>query len=433
MQRLTRSGQGSNSVTLGGALTTSAANGSASISPTRTPGVYRIVLPDPGTGWEESLILGVPSVQTPGPVPLLVMFHAHDVSEWDCYVNGNALFEEARSRGWYVISPLGAHQVNHGIYYAQQNIEYALSLFTQKLPIDTDRIYGVGFSMGGGGVMSYASRHHDLNLPRFAAVTNHTGTVSVAFTYYNSVNQSVFEHPLMFNGSPAVAPFLYSQASSIDIAFGTNLVDSTTDQVRNLARGSVLNFYAVSDPLVNAVLATQLMNNWLLQIPGMDTTLVTAPLSTHAWSTLDEVAVLNAMASKTLQTPTTGTHEVLADREANWFHFYVRQDAGNQFTPFRWTYDAIANRLTIDQTENLASIDVRTDTLGLDTSIDLEVIMSTTDGGSEVTTLTGYATQPLEVKRAGVVTSSWSWDSIGQTVTLTESDPSTASVWLIRP
>lgn len=433
LQGLVRRGQGSSSATLGGTFTSGAASGGMTVTPSFRPGVYRIVLDDPGTGWQESVILGVPQVQTPGPDPMLVMFHAHDVSEWDAYVNGNSLFEEARSRGWYVLAPLGAHQVNYGIPYAQTNIEYAVTLITDLLPIDMDRIYGVGFSMGGNTLMAYASRHHDLDKPRFAAVANHTGTVSVAFSFCNASNTSVFEDPLLFNGTPTTVPFLYSQSSAIDIDFVSNAVDSDTDQGRNLANTSVVSFYADSDPLVNAVLACQTLVTWLAPIPGIDSTLTTAPLATHAWSTIDEVALCNTLSGKTLQTPTDGAHRVLADREDNWFHFYVRQDAAGQFTPFRWNYEPLANRLTIDETQNLAGIDVRTASIGLDTASPLEIIMLSSDGGAESTTLTGYATQPVEVKRGGVVTSSWTWDSRAKTVTLTEADPSTGTTWLIQP
>ena len=433
LQGLTRRGLGTSSSTLGGSFTTGAANGGMVITPGFAPGVYRIVLDDPGTGWQESVILGVPQVQVPGPAPMLVMFHGHDVSEWDAYVNGNALFEEARSRGWYVLSPLGAHQVNYGIPYAQTNIEYALTLFTDELPIDMDRIYGAGFSMGGNTLMSYASRHHDLDKPRFAAVANHTGTVSVAFTYHNSTNTAVFEHPLLFGGSPAKVPFLYSQSSAIDIDSMTSQVDPDTDLARNLANTTVVSFYADNDPLTNAVFACQTLFNWLAVIPGVDSTLTTAPSTIHAWSTIDEVALCNTLSAKALQTPTDGIHRVLADREDNWFHFYVRQDAAGQFTPFRWNYEPVANRLTIDETENLASLDVRTDSIGLDTASNLEIIMSSSDGGAEEMTLTGYTSQPQEVKRGGVVTTAWAWDSQTETLTLFEADPSLALTWLIQP
>lgn len=426
-------GQGSAGLTLGGGFTSAAAGPQVSVQGSPAPGVYQLLLNDPGTGWQESVLLGVPSVPFVGPRPLLVMFHGADISEWDCYINGVDMFEGARNRGWYVLAPLGAHQLNYGIPYSQVNIEYALSMFVELLPIDEDRIYGVGFSMGGGTLMSYAARHHDLGKPRFAALTNHTGTVSVAFSYWNSQNTSNFDNPLMFNGSPNSYPFAYSQSSAIDIDPNTLAVDSATDLVRNLSHVPTLNYHAIADPLPNLIIATQTIFNHLNLLPGSETFLLTPPQNVHKWWTLDENTALNYMQSKTLQTPREGLHDVLADREANWFHFYIYQDAAGAFTPFRWNMDSLANRLTIDQTSNLQRAVVNSASIGLDTSSTLELVMSATDGPNEITTLTGYANSPNSVLRAGVPVASWSWDSVAQTVTLTESNAQVGALWTIQP
>jgi pimeloyl-ACP methyl ester carboxylesterase len=433
MQSLLAQGMGTQSATLGGAYTTGQVGPRVSVGPSLAPGVRQLFLDDPGTGWQESVILGVPTVNMPGPAPLLVMFHSYDVSEWDCYINGVDMFEGARARGWYVLAPLGAHQVNFGIPYSQTNIEYALTLFSQNLPVDQDRIYGVGFSMGGGTMMSYASRHHDPDKPRFAAVINHTGAVSTANAYWNTTNTFVFDHPSTFNGSPASFPFLYSQASTLDIDQFSFAVDSTTDLGRNLFGTPVLNYSADFDPNTNLIAITQTLFDWLGLIPGMETYLLTPPLSVHHWSTIDENTALNYLASKTLQTPTTGEFRVLADREAKWFHFYVYQDAPGAFTPFRWNFDSGLNRLVIDETENLQRVVVDSVSLGLNTAVNLELVMSTSDGSAEITTVSGYVLPPQEVLRNGVVTSSWAWDGNAQTVTLTESNPAVGAMWTIRP
>lgn len=397
------------------------------------PGVYQVQLDDPGTGWQESVLIGVPSFQSTTPVPLLVMFHAYSTSEWDCWTNGNGLFQGALNRGWYVVAPLGAHQKHFGIPYSQVNIEYALSLFTQLLPVDPDRLYGVGFSMGAGALMSYASRHHDLARPRFAAVTNHTGSSSVAFAFWNASDTSDFMNPALFGGSPATFPFLYSQSSALDIDASTAAVDTMTDLVRNLAHVPVLNYHAQGDPLVNLVLATQVVFSWLGSIPTSETYLLAPAVSGHQWSTADANTVLNYMGSKTLQTPRDGEFRVLADRDAHWFHFYVHQDAAGAFTPFRWNMEPLLNRLTIDETLNLERIEVNTASIGLDTAVDLQVVMGSTDGLPERTTLDGYAAAPQAVLRAGISTNAWTWDPVARSVTLLESNSGANALWTIRP
>lgn len=433
LQGLLAKGGGTQTATLGGAFSTGQVGPLVSVGPSLAPGVLQLILDDPGTGWQESVLLGAPTVPTSGPVPLLVMFHSYDVSEWDCYINGVDMFEGARSRGWYVLAPLGAHQVNFGIPYSQTNIEYALTLFCELLPIDTDRIYGVGFSMGGGTMMSYASRHHDPDKPRFAAVVNHTGAVSTANAYWNTADTFIFDHPSTFNGSPATFPFLYSQSSTIDVDQFSFAVDASTDLGRNLFGTPVLNYAADFDPNSNLITVTQTLFAWLSLIPGMETFLLTPPHNIHHWSTIDENTALNYLGSKTLQTPTNGQFRVLADREAKWFHFYVYQDVAGAFTPFRWNFNNAINRLVIDETSNLSELAVDCTSLGINTAVNLEVVMSTTDGSTEVTTLSDYRLPPQEVLRNGVTTSSWVWNSVAETVTLTESNPAAGAVWKIRP
>ena len=136
-------------------------------TPGGAPGVYSISFNDTGTGWQESFLLAVPRNPLPSP-PLLVMFHGYSTSENSCLTQ-TPLMKMAMERGWYVVAPLGAHQMNYGVPYSQANIEFVLDWVLHTLPIDTDRIYGIGFSMGGGGVSSYAARHLDPDHARFAA------------------------------------------------------------------------------------------------------------------------------------------------------------------------------------------------------------------------------------------------------------------------
>ncbi len=425
-------GQGSSNLSMGGSFTTGAGGAMVSVTGSPAPGVYQLQLDDPGTGWQESVLLGVPTVHAVGTTPLLVMFHGSDVSEWDCYINGEDMFEGARNRGWYVLAPLGAHQLNFGIDYSHENIEYALSMFVDMLPIDENRIYGVGFSMGGGTMTSYAARHQNPNKPRFAALTNHTGGSSVAFSYWNSNHTENFEHPLMFGGSPSEFPFRYSQASSLDINPDTLAVDADTDQARNLANTPTLNWHADYDPNANLILATQTLYNRLSSFGG-ETYLLTPNQSVHKWWTIDENTALNYLASKTLTTPTEGEHRMLADRETSWLHFYVYQDQGGAFTPFTWNLDSTANRLEIKSTSNLKKIGVNTGSLGLDTSSEVEIMMNATDGPNEITILSGYQNAPLEVLRNGVPTTDWVYTPAADMVTLNEYDAESSPVWTIRP
>ena len=416
---------------LGGSFTNGRAQMQVGLTP--VPKIYTVNFTSTGTPFAERVLVGLPDrASVTSPAPVMVMFHGYNRTEGSCYVEGRELFVEAQRRGWYVIAPLGAHKRNYGIDYAQTNIEHALTFLLSALPIDSQRVYGVGFSMGGGGALSYGARHMDPNKPRFAAIVNHTGGTSTSFVYWNSAEQHIFNDPLFFGGSPATFPFRYSTASVIDIDFATQAIDPNTDLGRNLQPVPVLNYHADFDPNVNLVLMTQKVHTWFGLIPGMESYLLTPNSADHLWSTMDVNTVLNFLYSKTLVTPTEGVHRLLADRDARWHHFTVTQDAAGAFTPFRWDFDSVSNRLTIDETENLQNLLVHSADLGLDTAQPVEVQMLTTDGTTETTTLTGYPVIPTTVLRGGITTVDWSWDSLAETVTLTELTPD-GTTWAITP
>jgi len=435
LDQLIGRGRAFSSPTLGGSYTAGGAHGPiSSITPSFRPGLWNITLDDPGTGWQEKVLLGIPSVQQHAQPPLLVMFHSYSVNENSTYVN-SPIFQDALDRGWFVLSPLGAHDVNFGIDYAQENVQYALDVFTEILNENPRRIYGIGFSMGGGMAMSYAARHQDPGRPRFAAVINHTGTVSVANAWSNSTDNTILEHELMFGGPPASDPFRYSQASALDIAFPGLEVDATTDLTRNLAGTHVLHQHADFDPITYLIEQTQTIYAWMELASPDKTNILTPNQAVHEWGTIDSNAALDYLYGFVgeLELPTEGTHRVLADRETTWFHFHVHQDLAGAFTPFRWNYEPLANRLTIDETENLERIVVNTLSLGLNPAVNLEVVVESADGTPDEVTLTGYQLQPQELLRNGVADSNWEWDPVARTVTILESDPSGAPLWRVRP
>jgi len=404
--------------------------GGSSVAPTGRPGIYHITFSDTGTIWQEPFLLGIPEYPL-APAPLLVMFHSYGHTEWDCYYN-TGLMKRALERGWYVVAPRGAHQYNFGIPYSQTNTEFVLDWVTTVFSVDPNRVYGVGFSMGGGGVTSYAARHLDAAHARFAAVVNHTGGVSVANTYWNSLDTSIFDDPLMFGGSPALYPFKYSQVSAIDLDPSTLTVDPDTDMARNLKHVPFETWYAVGDPIAYLLQQSDAFHAWLSAIPGISS-LVQVQAFEHTWATLDEVAVLDFLASKRLRLPSFGTHRLMADRDGRWMHFTIEQDYPDVLTPFRWNSDPSLNRFILDSTQNLRHLRVGARTIGLDTSANLTVIPGTQDGLPEEIEIQGYVTIPSQVYRNGLPTTDWAWDPQMKSVTLFESSAAGYPQWRIEP
>jgi pimeloyl-ACP methyl ester carboxylesterase len=414
---------------LGGAFSTGGGK-FASSAPSGTPGVWQITFGDPGTGWQESFLLGIPPVPL-SPAPLLVMFHSFSVSEWDCYYN-TPLMKDAMIRGWYVVAPLGAHQLNYGITYSQTNVEVVLDWIDEFFPVDRSRVYGVGFSMGGGAAASYAARHLDPDHLRFAAVVNHTGSVSLSHTYWSVNDPWVFDDPIMFGGSPTTYPFDYARSSMFDLALDGVTVDPDTDMAGNLVHVPLLDVAATEDPIQYLRTQTRGLHEWMGTLGGIET-FEEPDFSVHDWTTLDSQGALDFLEAQTLTTPTEGVHSVLADRDGGWHHFYVYQDRAGAFTPFRFAVDSALNQLVIDETKNLQRLVVDPAALSLDSEQDLVLVFGTQDGRMETMTLTGYPSPPSQVLRDGNPSGNYIWEAVGETLTLYEYDASSYPAWTIVP
>ena len=397
-------------------------------------GVYDLLLNDTGTVWQEPFLLGVPPVPEGIESPLLVVFHGWGNTHRSI-LDQTDYFREARRRGWYVIAPLGAHKYNYSIPYAEQNVEAVLDWATDFLPIDKDRIYGVGFSMGGGNVTNYAARHLDPAHARFAAIVNHTGTVSVRDVFYNAVDTSLLEHVDMFDGTPLQYPFEYARSSVIDMDSSNLTPNSDSDLARNLVGLPMYQFSGLSDPLTNLVTETRIMSRWLWRLGGTPRLKEDPSVTEHSWSSLDEWSACQFLSSHTLDDSPQGTHSLLADRDANYYCFALEQDVPRAFTPFRWNLDSNLNRLVLDETQNLARLTVDTEAAGLDTSITLKVMFGTQDGETDEVVLDGYSVPPTDVLRNGLSVSlgSWSWDAQMGTVTIIETNAAAYPLWRIEP
>lgn len=416
---------------LGGALT-SGGGPFASAVPTGTAGIWHVTFDDPGTGWVERFLLAVPAAPLT-PAPLLVIFHGYSVSEWDCYYN-TPIMKDAMLRGWYVVAPLGAHQYNYGITYAQTNIEVVLDWIDALFTVDPTRVYGLGFSMGGGAAASYAARHLDLDHLCFAALVNHTGSTSLSHTYWSVASTAILDDPLMFGGSPALYPFEYARCSVMDLATDGITVDPATDMASNLAHVPTLDVVASNEPPATFYLRTQTLalHDWLTGLGGIET-LLEPFANQHVWSTLDSQTAFDFLEQQTLTVPTEGLHELLADRDGKWLHFEVFQRQAGAFTPFRFSVTSSLNQLVVDRIENLQRLVPDLGALGLSTAQALRVIVGSQTGLLQTITLPGYPSPPSAVTRNGTVTSSWLWDPVGESVTIYEYAASAYPLWVVTP
>ena len=387
------------------------------------PGLFQMTMSNTGSGYVEKFLLQVPDVPPASPRPLLVVFHKYGTSHADVLFN-TTFVDEARSRGWYLVAPLGAMQNNFGCLESQVNVRAALDWTRAHLPVDDQRIYGVGFSMGGGACASFAARHLDPDGPRLAAIVEHSGTVSLTHAWANENEAVRLMLEARFGGTPAQQPFAYQRCSTIDLNPTTGVVGQGTDMVRNLER--VHTWLAANDPDFYLPEQTQAFHaqasSWH---PGSVLTL--APGNEHSWVTLDESAACDWLAQQTLQEPSSGT--ILADESGVWQRFFVEQETGNAFTPFAWSADAPANRLSLGGTRNLRRIAVDAAEVGLAYVGSLRLALSAADGTGDEVLLTSVPFAPNAVFRDGTPAAA-AYDPLTHTLLIDEPDGA-ASQWVI--
>ena len=392
--------------------------------------LYQLNLPH--RRWKEQFAVVWPDTATfAPPYPVLTLFHGFAETPMGV-VNATELDNEAADRGWLTVIPLGAHIYNYGIDYAQDNIESVFEHVQQLAPIDLDRVYAVGFSMGGGAAASYAARHLDPTHVRFAAIVNHTGSTSLRDTHAVGGVQNLFESPLMFGGAPASAPFRYLRSSAIDLKPG-NVVDPETDMVRNLAHVPVYHFSASNDPLQYLVTQSYQMHRRLDEVWGGTSYWTTVPSSSHTWATLD-TAILDDLEQLAYDGPTEGdTVHVLADRDGLWHFVELRQARDKHLSPFTFEWSTVTNSLAFRDVENAASLAVDLTGVGLGTSGALQVDVQTRVLAPLDVVLRGYTAPPSSVTRDLVPVPTSGWSYVSGTLTLHEDFGVFGASWIVTP
>ncbi len=387
--------------------------------------------------WKEEFIVvrPDPTVGHPTPYPVLTLFHGYGETPLALLAR-TPLAAQAAARGWLVVIPTGAHVFNYGIDYAQDNIEDAFEFVAQLAPLDLERVYAIGFSMGGGAALSYAARHMDPTHVRFAAVVNHTGSTSLRGTYdADPATRPVFESPLMFGAAPSAGPFRYQRSSSIDLRFGA-LIDPETDMVRNLAHVPVIHVSAAQDPVQYLIAQSLATHARLLGWAG-DSQWRTVTSNQHSWATLG-VDILDDLAPLQLAPPGTSGGagiEVLADRDGRWHAFELQQARDKRFSTFTFAWDAGRARLELRDLSNIARLTFERDAalFGFPAGAALTLTVQARTAAPFQVKVRGFNSPPTTVERAGLPVSAWSYDAVEGAVTLDEANAALGVTWRIVP
>jgi pimeloyl-ACP methyl ester carboxylesterase len=402
------------------------------------PSILEFVVNNTGSGYVERFL--VQPATGSQPAPLLVVFHKYSASHADLL---NTTFPtEAAARNWHVMSPLGARGKHFGNLESQINTQIAIDLVMSLWPVDRQRIYGVGFSMGGGAGANYAARHVDPSRAMFAAFVNHTGGMSLENVWSNAyddldgddntpnVGENLEAPDLLesfFGGAPAQSPFGYARCSTVQLDAATTQVLPTFDFARNLAHVPLLNWRVANEPLDTQYLANGLALFHQHQAPRNPANAeVVAPGNLHRWNTLDANAACNFLAQHTLSVPTSG--DTLADEDGVWFRFIVAQAQQGAFTRLRWRVDGqhpTGKLIEVLDTHNLARAQISSQQAGFSFQGPMVVRLSAADGQADQVLLTGVDNPPAFFLRDGafVLAGAWIHDAQARTLLIVETDP----------
>lgn len=343
-------------------------------------------------------------------VPMVIAYHGYGASAGSVHAQ-STLDEEASARGWFYMAPTGMDDKLFGPPISQQNVSAAIHWMLDNYNIDPDRLYMVGFSMGGGVVSNFAARRRDPDGLMIAALGVVSGSCDWEQTYHTGTAglKALMENQYNFGASPFDEPFRYHQASDLrflpstyppppgtlhlPFSMATNLgsiptyvvwdVDDTLPEVTAQGphfvstlqdKGTELDFHTVSGTVNPA----------------------NGEPATHSWAVLDEADLFDFFEGKVVdRTPVTFSAKLDIGADVSWLH--LAQRFLEVFSTVDGTVDAGAGSLAVEEVSNATFIRVDLGVAGLPGPGPFDVSVSTATVGSFHLQLTGSEDPPAYV------------------------------------
>ncbi|MEZ6013753.1 MAG: hypothetical protein R3F49_01450 [Planctomycetota bacterium] len=311
--------------------------------------------------------LYVPAAPSQATRPLLVHFHAANGGHLELLYFADTMLQEADVRGWFLVAPdqnvrNAAGQVT-GLTYgndeAQRRVQAVLDWCITSLAIDKSRIYGYGFSMGGGDCLAYAAQHLDPERGAFAAVVNHTGTLVLTEEWTRNASA---RPPLetTFSGTPASERYAYTRASSIEFPWSPTspgvFTGAGRHAARNLAFTPMRSWFHTGD--TNNVRAEEFM--FALDTLVLDHDIEYAATVTgwnpHDWAYLDPGRACAWFLQFTLSTPSAG--DLVFSRDARYHDLWLHRKTATDFGTLTFNVAPQANTIQFSGVSNVQSVQV---------------------------------------------------------------------------
>lgn len=406
--------------------------------------LFEVFLPPPISGSPtevERFLIQIPLdvVLPPFPTrPAVVGFHFFGVSEASVF--NQTLPQLCQQKGWYLIAPLGFNQVNFGNRESQDGLDAIFDWVEQFVDLDDQRLYGVGFSMGGLNALSYAWRHQNPSGRRFAAVASLLGTVDPVFDFENGTPmlQSLLANPLVFGGTPDEEPFNYARISPARLS-PTQTIDDLEAPVNNLLDTRVYLGINLTDPTTDLLTQNFALSNYL-QSKGFQVTVdAFSGVPVHAWSSFDQVPVIDFFDGSVVPGPEPiggPPLDLYLDREDVVRFTEIREIEPETVARFRVTLGASgSNSFALEALRGVGELVVDASAIGIDPAQPLTFSSFGENPATPGTriVLPGYPLPPAQVTVNGVAPAFTSHDAATGELTVQPRFDSVFSVTTIIP
>jgi|GEM_PF-1105474 len=365
-----------------------------------------------------------------GPAhPLVVAYHGFSNSANSVGVQ-SLIDEEADARGWVYLAPTGLDDGLFGSPICQQHIQVVIQWMLDNHNVDPERIYMLGFSMGGGVASSFTARHRDPDGIMIAALGLVSGTYDWTLTWNDGIpaTQTWLEHPYNFGDTPSNSPWAYQQSSALYFDPSTypalpGVLDSGLSMATNLHAVPTYITYDTGDTILHIPPMNEAYGS-LLSTIGTEVT--TIPVSgtvdgsgapaAHSWWVLDEADLFDFFDGRVAaRVPAEFAAQQDLGGPASWIR--TTQLATGAFTWVGGSADPLNGTIVVADVENAALVEVDVGAAGL-TSMPVQISASSAPGHSFELRLTGFPQSPSYMLDA----------SSGDIVTLVDSDPASGSL-----
>lgn len=346
---------------------------------------------------------------------MVLGFHHFGVSEQALFNPNTKLPMICQQRGWLLLAPFGLVDTNFANEPSQRALEAVLAFVDKYFDWNTERIYAVGFSMGGLNALSFGLRHQDPGSYRLAGLVSHVGTVDPIYAYNTGpLNlQLLMQNPLVFGGTPTSVPFNYERVTAGRINAG-NAIDVNLAPSANLLDTRVYLSINQNDPETGLKTQNDALASYLSS-KGLDLLVnkYSGPVL-HSWSTLDDVAACNWLESGLAPgaAPINGPPvEIFADRPARYRFTEVRALSPARVARYSVVLgSAGSNSFGVLGTRNLLELALDVGQLGLQTGQTLSFTTWSTDGTAPTFVIEDFPQTPSSIQVNGLAPASWAYD-----------------------